>query len=61
MANLVNAEAISKAYGTRTLLDDVSLGLSRGDVIGVTERQQAWVRAHRADDPTLPENAGEHA
>ena len=38
MANLVNAEAISKAYGTRTLLDDVSLGLSRGDVIGVVGR-----------------------
>ncbi len=38
MANLVNAERISIAYGTRTLLDHVSLGLSRGDVVGVVGR-----------------------
>ncbi|HSN44067.1 MAG TPA: ABC-F family ATP-binding cassette domain-containing protein [Propionibacteriaceae bacterium] len=37
-ANLVNAEAVSLAYGTRTLLDQVSLGLSAGDVIGVVGR-----------------------
>ncbi|WP_203568258.1 ABC-F family ATP-binding cassette domain-containing protein [Aestuariimicrobium ganziense] len=36
--NLVNAEKISKTYGTRTLLDEVSLGLSAGDVIGVVGR-----------------------
>ena len=38
MANLVNAERISKAFGTRILLTEVSLGLGRGDVIGVVGR-----------------------
>lgn len=28
----------------------------RGAVIGPTSEQQAWVRAHRPDDATLPEN-----
>ncbi|SDE56063.1 ABC-F family ATP-binding cassette domain-containing protein [Auraticoccus monumenti] len=36
--NLLNASAISKGYGTRTLLDRVSLGLTAGDVIGVVGR-----------------------
>ena len=36
--NLVNAETISKVYGTRTLLDGVSLGVSEGDRIGVVGR-----------------------
>jgi ATP-binding cassette subfamily F protein uup len=36
--NLVNAETISKVYGTRTLLDDVSIGVSEGDRIGVVGR-----------------------
>uniref|UniRef100_UPI002625C9E7 ABC-F family ATP-binding cassette domain-containing protein n=1 Tax=Propioniciclava sp. TaxID=2038686 RepID=UPI002625C9E7 len=34
----VNAERISKAYGTRTLLDEVSLGLAAGEVVGVVGR-----------------------
>ena len=38
MANLVNIESVSKAYGTRTLLDGVSLGLAEGDRIGVVGR-----------------------
>jgi ATP-binding cassette subfamily F protein uup len=38
MVNLVNAERLSIAFGTRTLLDGVSLGLGRGDVIGVVGR-----------------------
>ena len=38
MGNVVNAERVSKAYGTRILLDDVSLGLDSGDVIGVVGR-----------------------
>ena len=38
MANLINAERLSIGYGTRTLLDEVSLGLGRGDVIGVVGR-----------------------
>ncbi|MFC7624694.1 ABC-F family ATP-binding cassette domain-containing protein [Microlunatus sp. GCM10028923] len=38
MSNLLNAERISIAFGTRTLLDEVSLGLDRGDVIGVVGR-----------------------
>jgi ATP-binding cassette subfamily F protein uup len=37
-ANLVNAEAIDKVYGTRTLLDGISLGVSEGDRIGVVGR-----------------------
>lgn len=36
--NLVNAEKVTKHYGTRTLLDEVSLGLAAGDVIGVVGR-----------------------
>ena len=31
MANLVNAERISISFGTRILLDKISLGLSAGD------------------------------
>jgi ATP-binding cassette subfamily F protein uup len=38
MPNLVNAERISVAFGTRTLLDEVSLGLGRGDVVGAVGR-----------------------
>ncbi len=38
MSNLINAERITMTYGTRTLLDGVSLGLGRGDVIGVVGR-----------------------
>ena len=38
MANLVNAERLSLAFGTRILLDEVSLGLSSGDVVGVVGR-----------------------
>ncbi len=37
-ANLINAERITKSYGTRVLIDDLSLGLSAGDVIGVVGR-----------------------
>ena len=38
MSNLINAEHVTMTYGTRTLLDDVSLGLGQGDVIGVVGR-----------------------
>jgi ATPase subunit of ABC transporter with duplicated ATPase domains len=38
LANLVNAERISLAFGTRILLDEVSLGLDSGDVVGVVGR-----------------------
>ena len=38
MAAIVSAEHVSIAFGTRILLDDVSLGLSAGDVIGVVGR-----------------------
>ncbi len=38
MGNLVNAERVGKSYGTRTILADVSLGLSAGDVVGVVGR-----------------------
>jgi ATP-binding cassette subfamily F protein uup len=36
--NLVNLEAVRLAYGTRTLLDDVSLGLAAGERVGVVGR-----------------------
>ena len=36
--NLVNLENVSKSYGTRTLLDAVSLGVADGDRIGVVGR-----------------------
>jgi ATP-binding cassette subfamily F protein uup len=38
VANLVNIEAVGKAYGTRTVLDGVSLGIAEGDRIGVVGR-----------------------
>ena len=38
MANLVNLERVSKAYGVRPLLADVSLGLSAGERIGIVGR-----------------------
>ncbi|MEV5511227.1 ABC-F family ATP-binding cassette domain-containing protein [Streptomyces orinoci] len=37
-ANLVNLEAVEKVYGTRALLDGVSLGVNEGDRIGVVGR-----------------------
>jgi ATP-binding cassette subfamily F protein uup len=36
--NLVNLEAITKGYGTRVLLDGVSLGVAEGDRVGVVGR-----------------------
>ena len=36
--NLVNLENVVKAYGTRTLLDRVSLGVAEGDRVGVVGR-----------------------
>ena len=36
--NLVNLEDVGKAYGTRVLLDDVSLGVAEGDRTGVVGR-----------------------
>jgi ATP-binding cassette subfamily F protein uup len=38
MVNLINAERSSVGYGTRTLLDGVSLGVDDGDAIGVVGR-----------------------
>ena len=37
-ANLVNAEAVGKAFPNRTILSDVSLGISSSDRIGVVGR-----------------------
>jgi ATP-binding cassette subfamily F protein uup len=36
--NLVNLEVVRKSYGTRTLLDGVSLGVAEGDRVGVVGR-----------------------
>jgi ATPase subunit of ABC transporter with duplicated ATPase domains len=38
MANLINVERASVGYGTRTLLNAVSLGIDEGDAIGVVGR-----------------------
>ncbi|MEX0429463.1 ABC-F family ATP-binding cassette domain-containing protein [Nocardioides sp. DS6] len=38
MANLLNLEHVSKAYGVRPLLDDVSLGINAGDRVGIVGR-----------------------
>ena len=38
MANLVNLERVTVGFGTRTLLDGVSLGVDEGDAIGVVGR-----------------------
>jgi ATPase subunit of ABC transporter with duplicated ATPase domains len=38
MPNLINAERVTVSYGTRTLLDSVSLGVDEGDAIGVVGR-----------------------
>jgi ATP-binding cassette subfamily F protein uup len=41
MSNVVNAERVTMTYGTRTLLDGVSLGLGRGEAVGVVGRNGA--------------------
>jgi len=38
MPNLVNLERVSKSYGIRMLLDEVSLGVGEGDRIGIVGR-----------------------
>jgi ATPase subunit of ABC transporter with duplicated ATPase domains len=38
MANLINVEKATVGYGTRTLLDEVSLGVEEGDAVGVVGR-----------------------
>ncbi|MDT0183483.1 ABC-F family ATP-binding cassette domain-containing protein [Microbacterium sp. ARD31] len=38
MANLINLERVSKSYGVRPLLDDVSLGISLGERVGIVGR-----------------------
>jgi ABC transport system ATP-binding/permease protein len=41
MPNLINAERVTVSYGTRTLLNAVSLGVDGGDAIGVVGRNGA--------------------
>ncbi|MGL5405870.1 MAG: ABC-F family ATP-binding cassette domain-containing protein [Propionibacteriaceae bacterium] len=36
--NLINIEHVSHAFGTRTIIDDITIGLGSGDVIGVVGR-----------------------
>jgi ATP-binding cassette subfamily F protein uup len=38
MANLINLERVSKSYGVRPLLSDVSLGISLGERVGIVGR-----------------------
>ena len=37
-ANLVNLERVTKSYGVRILLDEVSLGVGEGDHVGIVGR-----------------------
>jgi ABC transport system ATP-binding/permease protein len=41
MVNLISVEKVTKAFGERTLLDSVSLGVSTGDRIGMVGRNGA--------------------
>jgi ABC transport system ATP-binding/permease protein len=41
MSNLVNAERVTLSYGTRTLLDGISLGIGPGEAVGVVGRNGA--------------------
>jgi ABC transport system ATP-binding/permease protein len=41
MRNLVNAERVTMRYGTRTLLNGISLGLSHAETVGVVGRNGA--------------------
>src|ERR1700748_1453009 len=36
--NLVNLKSVAKSYGSRSVLDDVTLGVSAGERIGVVGR-----------------------
>ncbi|HWU21398.1 MAG TPA: ATP-binding cassette domain-containing protein, partial [Nocardioides sp.] len=38
MANLLNLEKVSKSYGVRPLLSEVSLGIGAGERIGIVGR-----------------------
>ena len=38
MSNLLNLELVSKSYGVRPLLSEVSLGVGEGDRIGIVGR-----------------------
>jgi ATP-binding cassette subfamily F protein uup len=62
--NLVNLEAVSKGFGTRLLLDKVSLGVGRGDRVGVVGRNgdgkstllQLLARQQEPDDGRVTQN-----
>lgn len=64
--NLVNVEQVSKVYGTRALLDGVSLGVSEGDRIGVVGRNgdgkttliRMLARLEEADSGRVTHNGG---
>ncbi|MCX4448685.1 ABC-F family ATP-binding cassette domain-containing protein [Streptomyces sp. NPDC087866] len=64
--NLVNVEQVSKVYGTRALLDGVSLGVSEGDRIGVVGRNgdgkttliRMLARLEEADTGRVTHNGG---
>ncbi|QYJ02772.1 ATP-binding cassette domain-containing protein [Nocardioides panacisoli] len=55
MPNLLNLERVSKAYGIRPLLDDVSLGVNAGERIGIVGRngdgKTTLLRVMTGDEP----------
>ena len=61
MANLINVERATVGYGTRTLLDAVSLGVDEGDAIGVVGRNgdgKTTLLQVLTGDPRSPIRAG---
>ena len=66
VTNLVNVEAVGKVYGTRALLDGVSLGVNEGDRIGVVGRNgdgkttliRILAKLEPADDGRVTHNGG---
>ncbi|MER5442600.1 ABC-F family ATP-binding cassette domain-containing protein [Streptomyces sp. NPDC002790] len=66
--NLVNVENVSKVYGTRALLDGVSLGVQEGDRIGVVGRNgdgkttliRMLAKLEEADTGRVTHNGGLH-
>jgi ABC transport system ATP-binding/permease protein len=66
MANLINVERATLGYGTRTLLDAVSLGVDEGGAIGVVGRNgdgkstllQVLTGAHEPDSGRVTHTSG---
>ena len=54
MSNLINLEKVSKSFGIRILLDEVSLGVAEGEVVRVTSRRGSLEVPARVDPGLRP-------